>query len=275
MTPIGVVGAGRAGVGLALALHRAGHTVRLHARRGTAVPPPLVLTWGGVPPWMGEVEVVLLAVRDGDVETAAGDLADAGGVRPAHVVLHLSGLLDAAPLEALRPGGAALGCFHPLQAIARPEDAPERLRGAVAALTGDDRAVAAGRRLADDLGMRPVVVPGAAKPRYHAAAAIASNYLVVLAAAAEQLMTDAGLDRADARAGVAALMAGTLANARADGAAALTGPIVRGDVATVRAHLAALPPALQDMYRALGRAALAHARLPDTAARELQSLLGA
>jgi predicted short-subunit dehydrogenase-like oxidoreductase (DUF2520 family) len=70
-------------------------------------------------------------------------------------------------------------------------------------------------------------------------------------------------------------MDGTLANARAGGAAALTGPIVRGDVATVRAHLAVLPPALQDMYRALGRVALTHARLPEPAAGDLRTLLGA
>ena len=275
MTRIGVVGAGRAGVGMALALQRAGHEVRLHARRGKDVPPPLVLSWGGPPPWIGEVEVILLAVKDDAIAVAASELARAGGVDARHVVLHLSGMLDEAPLAALRPSGAALGCFHPLQAIARPEEAAARLRGALAALTGDAPAVAAGERLATSLGMRPVRLPGAAKPRYHTAAAIASNYLVVLAAAAEQLMIEAGLDPAVARDGVAALMAGTLANARADGAAALTGPIVRGDVATVRAHLAVLPPELQDLYRALGRAALAHARLPDPSARELRSLLGA
>jgi len=275
VTPIGVVGAGRAGLGLALALHHAGHTVRLHARRGKAVPPPLVLSWGGPPPWLGEVEIVLLAVRDDAIAAAAAELAATGAVEARHVVVHLSGMLDDTPLAALRAGGAALGCFHPLQAIARPEDAAERLRGALAVLTGDPRAVAAGERLATSLGMRPVRLPGEAKPRYHAAAAMASNYLVVLAAAAERLMGEAGLDPAVARDGVAALMAGTLANARADGAAALTGPIVRGDVATVRAHLAVLPPELQDLYRALGRAALTHARLPDQAARELRSLLGA
>ena len=275
MTPIGVVGAGRAGLGLALALHHAGHTVRVHARRGKAVPPPLVLSWGGPPPWLGEVEIILLAVRDDAIAAAAAELAATGGVEARHVVVHLSGMLDDAPLAALRASGAALGCFHPLQAIARPEDAADRLRGALAALTGDARAVAAGERLATSLGMRPVRLPGEAKPRYHAAAAMASNYLVVLAAAAERLMGEAGLDPAVARDGVAVLMAGTLANARADGAAALTGPIVRGDVATVRAHLAVLPPELQDLYRALGRAALTHARLPDQAARELRSLLGA
>jgi predicted short-subunit dehydrogenase-like oxidoreductase (DUF2520 family) len=275
VTAVGVVGAGRAGLGLALALTRAGHEVRVHARRRKPVPPPLVLTWEGAPPWIAAVDVVLLAVRDGAIAAAAAELAGTGAVEPRHAVVHLSGLLDDAPLAPLRPSGAALGCFHPLQAIARPEDAGDRLRGALAALTGDPRAVAACEGLAASLGMRPVRLPAGAKPRYHAAAAIASNYLVILASAAEQLMTEAGLDPADARDGVAALMAGTLANARADGVAALTGPIVRGDVATVRAHLAALPPALQDLYCALGRTALSHARLPEPAARELRTLLGA
>jgi predicted short-subunit dehydrogenase-like oxidoreductase (DUF2520 family) len=250
-----------------LALVEAGHDVRLHGRRGKSVPPPLRLSWGGQPPWLDEVEVVLLAVRDGDIASAAAELAASGAVTPRHVVLHLSGLLDATPLAPLRPTGAALGVFHPLQAIAQPETAPERLRGALAVLTGDDRALEAGDGLARSLGLRPVVLPAAGKPRYHAAAAIASNYLVVLAAVAERLMMEAGLSEDAARTGIRGLMAGTLANVTAEGPAALTGPIARGDVATVRSHLAALPPAMRPLYIALGRVALELAPL-DEAARE-------
>lgn len=268
MTAIGVIGAGRAGVGLAVALTHAGHEVQLHGRRGKHVPPPLSLTWGGAPPWVGTVEIILLAVRDDAIADAAAELAATDLVRPAHVVLHLSGILDESPLAALRATGAALGCWHPLQAIAQPQDAPERLRGALAALTGDPAAVARAEALAQDLGMRPVVLAGAAKRPYHAAAAIASNYLVVLAAMAERLMTEAGVDPVAARHGIATLMGGTLANVRVAGGAALTGPIVRGDVETVRAHLAVLPDELRDAYRALGRAALALTDPdPDAAAR--------
>jgi len=234
-----------------------------------------VLTWGGPPPWLAAVEAVLLAVRDGAIAEAATELAGAGALSPAQTVFHLSGLLDEAPLASLRPTGAALGCFHPLQAIARPEAATERLRGAIAALTGDARAVEVGTGLARSIGMRPVRLAGTAKPRYHAAAAIASNYLVVLAAVAEQLMIEAGMAGADARAGIATLMEGTVANVRAQGAAALTGPIVRGDVDTVRTHLAILPPPLQNVYRSLGLAALERAHLPEDTARTMRSLLGA
>lgn len=275
MSTIGIVGPGRAGLGLAVALTRAGHVVRLHGRRGVPVPPPLVLTWDGPPPWLGEVEVILLAVRDGAVTTAALDLAGGGQVTAAHTVLHLSGMMDEWVLAPLRPTGAALGCLHPLQAITQPERAPDRLRGALAALTGDARAVEIGAALARSMGMRAVALAGAAKPRYHAAAAIASNYLVVLAAVAERLMTEAGLPQAEARAGIAALMEGTVANVRAEGPAALTGPIVRGDLETVRTHLAVLPPDLQNTYRLLGHAALEQAHLPEETARAMRSILGA
>jgi predicted short-subunit dehydrogenase-like oxidoreductase (DUF2520 family) len=273
LTAIGVIGPGRAGQGLAVALARAGHAVRLHGRRGVPVPPPLALTWGGPPPWLGEVTVILLAVRDGAVTAAAQDLAAGGQVTAAHTVLHLSGMLDETALAPLGPTGAALGCLHPLQAITQPEHAPDRLRGALAALTGGARAVETGGTLARSMGMRPVVLAGASKPRYHAAAAIASNYLVVLAAVAERLMTEAGLPQAEARAGIAALMDGTLANVREEGAAALTGPITRGDLETVRAHLAVLPPDLQNTYRALGLAALRETRLPEGTEGAMRGLL--
>jgi predicted short-subunit dehydrogenase-like oxidoreductase (DUF2520 family) len=273
VTAVGIVGAGRAGLGLALALTDAGWTIRLHGRRGKHVPPPLSLSWGGPAPWLDQVEVVLLAVRDGAVADAAAELEASGSVQARHVVLHLSGLLDETPLAVLRSTGAALGSFHPLQAIARAEDARERLRGAIAALTGDERACEAGADLARTLGMRPVRVPGAGKARYHAAAVIASNYLVVIAAAAEQLMADAGLAPDAARQGIATLMEGTVTNVRAAGRSALTGPIARGDVATVRAHLAVLPADLADLYRALGRATLGLATLEESTHAQMQALL--
>jgi predicted short-subunit dehydrogenase-like oxidoreductase (DUF2520 family) len=273
VTAVGIVGTGRAGLGLALALTDAGHTVRLHGRRGKHVPPPLSLSWGGPPPWVDDVDVVLLAVRDGAVADAAADLEASGGVQSRHVVLHLSGLLDETPLAVLRSTGAALGSFHPLQAISRPEDARERLRGAVAALTGDERACTAGVELARALGMRAVRVAGPGKARYHAAAVIASNYLVVIAAAAERLMAEAGVQHDAARQGIASLMEGTVANVRAAGPDALTGPIARADVDTVRAHLAALPADIADLYRALGRATLALSTLDEPARAQMQAAL--
>jgi predicted short-subunit dehydrogenase-like oxidoreductase (DUF2520 family) len=242
-----IIGAGRMGRGLAAALERGGHPVRLlgRDRRTDAT---------------REAAVVLLAVADDAIGALAAELAGAGAIGAEQVVLHLSGLLDRAVLHPLASTGAGLGSFHPLQTVADPAGAPELLRGAYAGLEGDERALAAGERLADVLGMRPVRLAPGAKPAYHAGAVIASNYAVVLAAVAEALARRAGISAADARALYLPLMRGTLANLALGPASALTGPIRRGDEATVRRHLAALQPGERRLYRELGLVALELAR---------------
>jgi predicted short-subunit dehydrogenase-like oxidoreductase (DUF2520 family) len=117
----------------------------------------------------------------------------------------------------------------------------------------------------------------AAKPAYHAGAVIASNYVVVLAAMAARIAGTAGIAAEDAAALYLPLMQGTVANLAMGPAAALTGPIRRGDAATVRAHLAALAPGDRELYRELGRAALRLAReagLAPEVAAEVEGALG-
>src|SRR5207302_1299745 len=147
---VGMIGPGRAGVGLALALARAGYTVRLHGRRKKAVPKPLELTVGPAdvappPAWLSQAGVVILAVRDDAIPPLADALARGGGVRPEHVVLHLSGVQGQEALGSLVPSRAALGSLHPLQTVAGPERAPEgpkgdgaTIRRHLASLTKDD-----------------------------------------------------------------------------------------------------------------------------------------
>lgn len=223
---------------------------------------------------MADVEHIILAVPDQLIGPTAVELGGTEALTDRHVVLHLSGLLDHAILHPLAQHGAALGSLHPLQAISEPEAAPERLRGALAAIEGDDRAVAAAIDLASSIGLVPVPIGRAGKVRYHAGAVVASNYLVVLAAFAERLFGNAGLPDGAARAGVGALMRGTLENVGREGPlAALTGPIVRGDADAIRRHLAALDPGSARLYRALGRAALDLARLDDALRRKVQRAL--
>ena len=242
-----IVGAGRMGRGLAVALERGGHAVRVLGRDRR-------------PEETRDAQLVLLAVPDDAIETVAAELADARAIGDQQVVLHLSGLLDRAVLQPLASTGAALGSFHPLQTVADPTMAPELLRGAYAGLEGDERALAAGERLAASLGMRPVRLAPGAKPSYHAGAVIASNYAVALAAVAERLARRSGISAADAGSLYLPLMRGTLANLALGPAAALTGPIRRGDEATVRRHLAALPPGERSLYRELGLVTLELAR---------------
>lgn len=274
MSAVGIVGPGRVGTALALALQRLGYDVAMHGRRGNAVPPPLSLTWGDVPPWLAEVSTVLLTVPDAAISEVAAHLAECGAIGGGHVVLHCSGLLDRAALAALDSSGAGLGSMHPLKSFADPVTASETLDGTLAAVEGDARAVARATALATALGMRPEPVRADRKPIYHAAAVLASNYPVTLLASAERLLETAGLSADAARAGLGSLARGAVENAARLGANALTGPIARGDAETVRRHLAALSGDDAALYRALGWATLALTAHPPATRRALEQALG-
>jgi len=257
---VGVIGAGRLGLSLGLALARAGHVVRVHGRRAKPVPLPLTLTTGALPAWLREMDVLLLAVPDDAIGELAAALAAQGRVRSGEVVLHLSGALSKEALQALAASGAALGSLHPLQTLSDPATAPERLKAAT--------------RLARDVGLIPVPIPSDQKPGYHAAAVFASNFVVALAGVAQRLFLSAGLPEAVARNALTTLMAGALENVRAAGPAdALTGPVARGDVNTIRRHLDALQDTDAELYRALSRAALDLASLDSDRHRAIQDLL--
>jgi predicted short-subunit dehydrogenase-like oxidoreductase (DUF2520 family) len=150
-----------------------------------------------------------------------------------------------------------LGSLHPLQTIVEPERAPARLKGAWAAVEGMPRAVEAAQRLAQDVGMHPFRIDTTAKAIYHAGAVFASNYLVVVEAMAQRLLRHAGLTDADAWAALRPLVEGTFENlSRHEPREALTGPVIRGDTATIVRHLQSLAVDDAKLYRALGRAAL-------------------
>jgi predicted short-subunit dehydrogenase-like oxidoreductase (DUF2520 family) len=240
---IAIVGAGRMGRGLGLALREAGVEAT-------------VLGKNRAPEETRRASLVLIATPDDAIGEVAAQLAREKAAGAGQVVLHLSGLLDRGVLEPLEPSGAALGSFHPLQSVADPAAAPQRLKGAFAAVEGDSLALEAGERLAGALGMRAVRLAPGAKPAYHAGAVFSSNYLVVLAAVAERLAREAGVAPEEAAALYLPLMQGTLANLAMGSAVALTGPVRRGDAATVRHHLEALRDENAALYRALGLAAL-------------------
>ena len=204
--------------------------------------------------------VVFLTVPDGAVATLARDLAAAGNMPTTVAFVHCSGALG---LDSLSPLGGrhAIGSFHPLQSFPRPR-APEAFRGSVVAVDASTEALRRRLgRLARDLGATPRRVDDADRVLYHAAAVFASNYLVTLAGVAVELLTRIGWSERDAVDGLVPLMRGALEEvARRRPAAALTGPIRRGDVETVNRHLEALIPLdggrLAAVYRMLGQIAL-------------------
>ena len=269
------------GAGLGLALSAGGYDVTLLVRTERPTPSGVGRS-AGEAAWrapLGSAAVVIVATPDGAITDAAKALAGLGAIGAGQVVLHLSGLLDRRALAPLEPAGASLGSFHPLQAVADPASAPARLHGAYAALEGDAAAVAAGERLARAVGMTPVSITAGAKPAYHAAAAMASNYVVALADTARRIAETGGVPAAMARDMYLPLMRGTVENVLERGAAAaLTGAIRRGDAGTVAAHLAALSGADRELYARLGREALrlaVEAGLGTEAAQRVEAVLRA
>ncbi|HTS89021.1 MAG TPA: Rossmann-like and DUF2520 domain-containing protein [Gemmatimonadales bacterium] len=265
---IAIIGGGRMGRGLAAALGDAGERVSVWSRREATG--PLFAAVEGA-------RTVLLAVRDDAIPEVAADLARLHAIERDQIVLHLSGLRDSAALGALKDTGAALGSMHPLQTIGETEGAAERLRGAYAVVEGDPRAVAEGERLARLLGLEPVRIPGPAKAAYHAAAVMASNYVVALAWVASRVAEAVGIAHADAVRMYLPLVRGAAsALSEVSPEEALTGPVRRGDVATVRAHLEALGPSDRSLYARLGLETLALARragLERSQAEEIERLL--
>ena len=147
---VAIIGAGRAGRALALALTRASVPVLVCTRRKSDLPPGIN---GSLEPWTRALEsatIILVAVPDDAIGDVATRLREARITST--VVLHCSGLRDRSALSALEGLTAGLGSFHPLQTLAGDSDAAERLQAAFAVLEGDPAAVAAGRHLARLLG---------------------------------------------------------------------------------------------------------------------------
>jgi len=243
------------GAGLALALTAAGRRVVLLVRTSRPAPPGVGLCVGESA-WsraVADAGVVFVGTPDSAIESAAERLTALGSVTQSHAVLHLSGLRDRTALAALEATGAALGSMHPLQAVAHPASAPGLLRGAYAAIEGDARARATARQISESIGMTAIDLEPGAKPAYHAAAALVSNYTVAIADVARRIAEAAGVPPDLAERMYLPLLRGSVSNVEQRGAAAaLTGAIRRGDAETVAAHLAALEPNERQVYVALG-----------------------
>ncbi len=282
----GIVGGGAVGSALALALTRAGWPVQAVASRDPARRERLGKLVGGARAFaeaqalLEEVELIIVAVPD----DAVGPLARSVRMYSGQAMVHTSGALGADALEPAMAAGTQVGGFHPLVAFADTERAVEDLRGATIAVEGDDQLVALLGGLADAIGAHAVRLAPGSKAAYHAAAVLAAGGVIALLDAIATLGRVAGLDEAGALAIYGPLIEGTLGNARTLGiAAALTGPMTRGDVGTLRAHLDTLAreaPDVLDLYVAAARREvdLAEARgalAPETATAMRTSLDGA
>ena len=239
-----IVGAGQVGRGLFRAFRASGvEVLGLHGRR----PSGFATSSGVLPPVLSEANAVIIAVREEQIDDALAGLINERGpgsrgrLAPGTVLLHTSGSAEPELISRLPEFDLRGGTFHPLVPFANPERASELMRRAWIGIDGDDQARATSRRLAGHIGARTLDIPPGGKGTYHAAAVMSSNFPVVLAALASDLLAGLGIPERSAQQAVHSLLEGAVTNlAGVSPDEALTGPIVRGDADIVMKHLSAL-----------------------------------
>jgi predicted short-subunit dehydrogenase-like oxidoreductase (DUF2520 family) len=263
-----VVGAGRAGVGIARLLAQADVEIGCVFARSAAAASLAAKRIGdgsattSMAEALTDFAVTLVAVPENALARVADELAN-GPPRRESTALHVSGSLPGAVLAPLRRRGVAVGSMHPLASFADAERPPGSLRGVSFDVDGDPAARAVASELIRKLGARVLEVHEDGKALFHAAASLASNGFVALFDVAQQLAERSGAPAMAARVALTELARSTLENLGQLGAPhALTGPIERGQTEVVERHLAALraaAPQLLDDYRTFARATLATA----------------
>ncbi len=257
---VSIIGAGRVGGAIGVALGRAGYTITAAWSRSRAgrqrshrfLDAPILEPADAA----AAADVVFVAVPD----DAIGDIAKqiVPGIRKGRLVVHTSGGISVDALEPARKAGAHTGCLHPLQTIPDPERGADALDGASVAVTCERGDQAALDRLARAWGGRPFTLADEDKRLYHAAAVFASNYVVSSVWAAIALLQQIGIRNAGALLGP--LVRASTENVLARGGPkAITGPVARGDTDVVRRHIKALREAdptgraITDAYRSLAK----------------------
>ena len=254
------IGPGRAGLALGYALSQAGALDSITFSGRNPDPPAHPLFIHGIARYVFGLErpgpgttAVILGVPDEILPEISMSLAAQGQAPPGCAVFHLSGALGTDPLAPLLERGYSVGTLHPLQSLADPVLGAEQLKGVYFAVSGEPAAISAARRIVHPLGASVITVPVARRPLYHAAAVFASNYLAGLIGAAGRLMVQAGVPEDEALQAIVPLARGSLENlSRLGPVRALTGPVSRGDVETVKLHLRTLEPRERALYASLG-----------------------
>jgi predicted short-subunit dehydrogenase-like oxidoreductase (DUF2520 family) len=287
MKSFSIVGAGRLGTALGAALVKRGWRVEaIVDREAPAARESRRLIGAGrastSPAAAAKAKgLVIISVPDAAVAGAARELARASGSWPGRGVFHTSGLLTAGALGPLAARGALVASLHPVQSFPRKDLPASVFRGITWGIEGSPKAVKAATGIVRALGGHVLFLAEQDKALYHAACVLASNALVALEGTAAGLLEGAGVGQAEALRTLLPLAQGTLQNVKSLGLeGALTGPVLRGDIETVRRHLAALraDPEARKVYRILGRQALGLAvsgrGLPAGKIRALKRLLG-
>ena len=280
---VAIVGCGKVGTAFGRLLKKAGHTIVGVStnHEATAKKAAEIL---GTPrfsekPWQltAQAQVVFITTPDDVIKKTCQVIAKEGGFQKGSVVIHCSGALPSSILSSARDCGASVASLHPLQSFSSAKEAELLVGGSYCTVEGDPQALPTVRRLTQDLKGRLLEISSDGKSLYHAAAVVASNYLVALIHTAQCLFKSAGLPPEVSFDALSPLVQGTLKNIEKLGIPkALTGPIARGDIATVEAHLDAIKesaPGFLETYRILGQVTIDLAQRKGTLAPGLAAAL--
>ena len=263
---ISLIGAGAAGTALLLALSRKGYPVAAISSRTSEsarrcaelVGTHSFSTDNSAASAAGDV--VIIATPDSLIRPVSEEISGNGGFHRGQLVLHLSGALTSDTLTDAADLGADICAMHPIQTLAEPLEGARLLESAWYCLEGPAPAIELARRLTQSLSGRILTVAKTDKALYHAALCVASNYLVVLEKLAVEMLVEAGVEPVAALPALMPLIRGAADNLAQCGLpTALTGPISRGDTATVVQHLRVIDdkcPGYLPLYKDLGRQAL-------------------
>jgi predicted short-subunit dehydrogenase-like oxidoreductase (DUF2520 family) len=282
---ISIIGVGRMGGALALALARKGYSLEnlIARRRETAQkvaelinPKPRILSAPESESLAGS-EVIFICTQDAEIEKAAESLAAAAAAAKLSentFIFHVSGSLSSSVLRVLREAGFRVGSMHPLVSASDPLLGAESLSAGVCfCVEGEPEAVALAQKIVLDLEGKSFTVPSELKPLYHAAAVTAAGHLTALVSVAVEMLAACGLSNAAAQEILLPLVKSAVFNLEAQTPAeALTGTFARADVETLRRHLEILPaqvaPELAAVYLQLGLRSLHLAESRESANRE-------
>jgi predicted short-subunit dehydrogenase-like oxidoreductase (DUF2520 family) len=258
---VAILGLGKVGTAVGYLLKSAGYRVVAVASRSLySLNHGVVYTGGRTCASFSEAasraKCIFITTADDAIASTCEKVTNEGGIRPGKKVIHMSGAGGLDLLDAARTAGANVASIHPLQSFADVEGAIKNIPGSTFGITAQDEIKDWSVQTVRDMGGIPFFIPEADKPLYHAAACMASNYLTTLIHTVEEIYMSLGLTQDAAIKAFWPLVKGTLKNIEMKGTvSALTGPVARGDIGTIRKHLKALHdklPAYLQAYCAMG-----------------------
>lgn len=256
-----IIGAGMVGTAIGFLLKKTGYNIIAIADKSpAALKRALPYTGGGktfLKPYKAvqQADYILITTPDDVIYSACSDIAVSPAIKD-KFVFHMSGAGGLDLLEPAKKAGAAVASIHPLQSFSSIDQAIENIPGSYFGVTADKKAEEPAKNIIRDLGGIPIVISPDHKPLYHAAACVASNYLVSLMNVVESIYQAIGIDEKDAKKAYLPLVYGSLKNIERSGSTlSLTGPIARGDSGTIKKHIAAINknlPHYSSFYASMG-----------------------